>query len=58
MTDSQDQRALLESKDRGELLKIAEAAGVVVPPRARKPGIINAILGGSPPAKAQPKPKA
>jgi len=54
MTDSQDERALLESKDRGELLKIAEAASVVVPPRARKPGIINAILGGASPTKAEP----
>ncbi len=37
---------LLEAKSREELIEIAAVAGIPVPPRARKPGIINAILGG------------
>ena len=36
---------LLEAKSREELLEIASAAGVPIPPRTRKPGIISAILG-------------
>ncbi len=38
---------LLEAKSREELLEIASAAGIPIPPRTRKPGIISAILGTS-----------
>ena len=44
MSDTPD-RALLESKERDELLQIAAALGVEVVPRARKGTIISAILG-------------
>ncbi len=44
MSDTPD-RALLESKERDELLQIAAALGVDVAPRARKNTIISAILG-------------
>lgn len=44
MSDTPD-RALLESKERDELLQIATALGVEVAPRARKATIISAILG-------------
>ena len=44
MSDTPD-RALLESKERDELLQIATALGVEVAPRARKNTIISAILG-------------
>ena len=44
MSDTPD-RALLESKERDELLQIAAALGVEVAPRARKATIISAILG-------------
>ena len=44
MSDMPD-RALLESKERDELLQIAAALGVEVAPRARKHTIISAILG-------------
>lgn len=44
MSDTPD-RALLESKERDELLQIAAALGVEVAPRARKGTIISAILG-------------
>lgn len=44
MSDTPD-RALLESKERDELLQIAAALGVEVAPRARKHTIISAILG-------------
>ncbi len=44
MSDTPD-RALLESKERDELLQIAAALGVEVAPRARKNTIISAILG-------------
>ncbi len=44
MPDTPD-RALLESKERDELLQIAAALGVEVAPRARKNTIISAILG-------------
>ncbi|WP_419945423.1 hypothetical protein [Candidatus Poriferisodalis sp.] len=44
MSDTPD-RALLESKERDELLQIAAALGAEVPPRARKATIISAILG-------------
>ena len=37
-------RALLESKERDELMQIAAALGVDVPPRARKGTIVEAIL--------------
>ena len=43
MSDMPD-RALLESKERDELMQIAAALGVDVPPRARKQTIISAIL--------------
>ncbi|WP_419914558.1 hypothetical protein [Candidatus Poriferisodalis sp.] len=43
MSDMPD-RALLESKERDELLQIAAALGVEVAPRARKNTIIGAIL--------------
>ena len=43
MSDTPD-RALLESKERDELLQIATALGVEVAPRARKATIISAIL--------------
>ncbi len=43
MSDTPD-RALLESKERDELLQIAAALGVEVAPRARKNTIISAIL--------------
>ena len=43
MSDMPD-RALLEAKERDELLQIASALGVEVPPRARKSTIINVIL--------------
>ena len=43
MSDMPD-RALLESKERDELLQIATALGVEVAPRARKNTIISAIL--------------
>lgn len=43
MSDMPD-RALLESKERDELVQIAAALGVEVPPRARKGTIISAIL--------------
>ena len=43
MSDMPD-RALLESKERDELMQIAAALGVDVPPRARKNTIIGAIL--------------
>ena len=43
MSDMPD-RALLESKERDELLQIAAALGVEVNPRARKNTIIGAIL--------------
>ena len=36
---------LLEAKSREELVAIATAAGIPIPPRTRKPGIIDAILG-------------
>ena len=44
MSDTPD-RALLESKERDELLQIAAALGIEVAPRARKGTIISAILG-------------
>lgn len=44
MSDTPD-RALLESKERDELLQIAAALGVEVAARARKNTIISAILG-------------
>ena len=43
MSDTPD-RALLESKERDELLQIAAALGIEVAPRARKGTIISAIL--------------
>ena len=43
MSDMPD-RALLEAKERDELMQIAAALGVDVPPRARKNTIIGAIL--------------
>ena len=44
MSDMPD-RALLEAKERDELLQIAAALGIEVAPRARKGTIIGAILG-------------
>lgn len=46
MADAPDLE-LLEMKSREELVEIAAAAGIPIPPRSRKPGIINAIRGFS-----------
>jgi transcription termination factor Rho len=52
-TDATAQRALLDGKARDELVQIATAAGIKVPARARKAGIIDLILGPVQPDEAQ-----
>ena len=54
MSDTPD-RALLESKERDELLQIAAALGIEVAPRARKGTIISAILGPQGPESTDPE---
>ena len=45
MSDQPD-RALLEAKSRDDLVAMAEALGIEIAPRARKPTIIDDILKG------------